>query len=76
MTRTVQTRLDEEHLRLMRQLVRKTGWTPSQVVREGLRLLASFHNGKGKRKIIGQGKFASGIGDLATNKEHMKGFGR
>jgi hypothetical protein len=31
---------------------------------------------KKPRKIIGAGKFASGIADLATNKKHMEGFGR
>ena len=41
--------------------------------------LAVPANGKknGKRlKIIGAGKFNSGIPDLATNKKHMEGFGK
>jgi hypothetical protein len=29
-----------------------------------------------RRKIIGSGKFDSGISDLATNKKHMEGFGK
>jgi hypothetical protein len=60
----------------MRKLVAKTGWTPSQVVREGLRLLASCHVSEGRRTIAGQGKFCSGVGDLASNKAHLRGFGR
>lgn len=60
----------------MEKLVRRTGWSPSRIVREGLRLLASCHVGRGKRKITGQGKFPSGIGDLASNKEHLRDFGR
>jgi hypothetical protein len=72
----VQARLDEECERIMRRLVRKTGWTPSQVVREGLRVLALCHVNKGRRTIFGQGKFASGVGDLASNKAHLRGFGR
>ena len=27
-------------------------------------------------KIVGTGKFSSGIPDLATNKKHMEGFGK
>jgi hypothetical protein len=27
------------------------------------------------RKIIGTGQFCSGVPDLATNKEHLEGFG-
>jgi len=72
----IQARLDEECQRLMRRLLKQTGWTPSQVVREGLRLLASCHVGKTPRKILGQGKFSSGIGDLASNKAHMRDFGK
>jgi predicted DNA-binding antitoxin AbrB/MazE fold protein len=28
-----------------------------------------------RRKVIGTGKFRSGISDLATNRKHMEGFG-
>jgi len=76
MASTIQARLDHESEELLRRLTRKTGWSPSQIVREGLRLLASCHAGKGKRALIGQGKFASGAGDLASNKAHLKGFGQ
>jgi hypothetical protein len=76
MASTIQARLDEESQKIMRQLVRKTGWTASQVVREGLRLLASCHIGNGRRTIYGQGKFSSGLGDLASNKEYLRDFGR
>lgn len=75
MKATVQARLDAASERQLRQLVRDLGWSPSKVVREGLKLLAACHPRK-RRKIIGQGKFDSGIPDLATNKEHLKGFGR
>lgn len=45
-----------------------------------LRKLGPVDWSKGKqlssgRRIIGMGAFDSGIGDLATNKAHMKGFG-
>lgn len=76
MAATIQARLDEESQKMMTRLVKTTGWTPSRVVREGLRLLAACHVTKGRRTIIGQGKFASGVGDLASNKTHLQGFGR
>ena len=74
---TIQARLDKDTEKALAQLVRRLGWTPSRVVREGVRLLAACHVPKGKRRtIIGQGEFASGVGDLATNKAHMRGFGK
>ena len=56
--------------------MRRHGWSCSQVVREGLKLLAQEHLAKKRRKIIGQGEFDAGPSDLATNKRHMEGFGR
>jgi hypothetical protein len=77
MPSTIQARLDESSKKILTELVKQLGWSPSKAVREGLRLLAACHLRKaGRRTIIGQGKFASGISDLASNKEHMKDFGR
>ncbi|HEV2696676.1 MAG TPA: hypothetical protein VGU90_01700 [Terriglobales bacterium] len=76
MRSTIQARLDDTSKKTLAQLMERLGWSPSKVVREGLRLLAACHLGSGKRKIIGQGKFASGISDLASNKQHLEGFGR
>ncbi len=76
MPSTIQARLDEPSQKALAKLVKQTGWSPSKVVREGLRLLAACHVGHGSRKIIGLGKFASGLPDLGSNKEHMKGFGK
>jgi hypothetical protein len=76
MPSTIQARLDESTEKALSQLVKRLGWSPSKVVREGLRLLAACHLGSGQRKIIGQGKFASGTPDLGSNKEHLQGFGR
>jgi hypothetical protein len=75
MKTTVQARLDATSQRQLQQLVRELGWSPSKVVREGLQLLAACHGPK-RRKIVGLGKFNSGIRDLGSNKEHLKGFGR
>ena len=57
-------------------LVRELGWTPSQVVREGLRALEAGYLRRKKRGVIGLGRFCSGVPDLGSNKKHMRGFGR
>jgi len=74
---TIQARLDETSQKALARLIKELGWSRSKVVREGLQLLAACHlGGGGRRKLIGQGKFASGIADLASNKQHLKDFGR
>ena len=72
----VQARLDPESQRILADLVRRLGWTPSQVVREGLRLLAGTQPRSAGTRIAGMGKFDSGSRDLGSNKKHLKGFGR
>jgi hypothetical protein len=76
MKATVQARLDPADRRKLAQLVRTLGWSPSRVVREGLRLLAATHPSGGSRRIAGLGKFSSGVPDLGSDKKRMKGFGR
>jgi hypothetical protein len=77
MKATVQARLDEESQAALKQLTRRLGWSPSQVVREGLRLMARHYDEKPrKRKIIGMGEFEGGPPDLATNKKYMEDYGR
>ena len=76
MASSIQARLDPESQKIMDRLLKTTGWTPSRVVREGLRLLAACYVPNGRRTIIGQGKFRSGVGDLASNKAHLRDFGK
>ncbi len=57
-------------------LIRELGWSPSQIVREGLRVLAASYLRRKKRGIIGLGKFASRVPDLGSNKKHLRDFGR
>lgn len=76
MSSHIQARLDEESEKLMDQLLKKTGWTPSQIVREGLKVLAACHIARGPRTIRGQARFASHVGDLSSNKAHLRDFGR
>jgi hypothetical protein len=72
--KTVQARLDANTEKTLARLVDQLGLSPSMVVREGIRLLAASQ--PKSRKIIGLGRFASGVSDLGSNKKHLKGFGR
>lgn len=77
--KTVQARLDEESQAALNQLTRRFGWTPSQVVREGLRLLIRQHGLKPhgrKKKIAGLGEFDSGVTDLGSNKAYLEDLGQ
>jgi len=76
MRQSVQARLDEDSCRHLSRLTKQLGWSPSRVVREGLQLLAACRLGNGRRQIIGQAKFKSNIPDLASNKKHLRGFGK
>jgi hypothetical protein len=73
---TVQTRLDRETQLALERLVHRLGWSPSRAVREGLRLLAACHGAAPGKKVVGAGRFESGIPDLGSNRKHLRGFGR
>lgn len=70
----VQARLDEETQEVLDRLVRRHGWTPSKIIREGIRLVEKQDDPT--PKLIGLGKYDSGIPDLATNKKRMEDFGK
>ncbi len=76
MRSSIQARLDEPSQKRLARLVNQLGWSPSEVVREGLRLLAVCRLGNRSRAIIGLGKFESGITDLGSNQKHLRNFGR
>jgi len=76
MSDIVHARLDEETRKILARLCRQTGLNPSEIIRRGIKALtASTVTGK-ERRIVGAGKFASGIPDLGSNKKHLEGFGR
>ena len=75
MAATVQARLDEESQEALATLTRRLGMSQSEVVRASLRLMVQQHAAPKGTRIIGAGKYASGIGDLSTNKKHMEDFG-
>lgn len=76
MKHSVQARLDDSSRRRLALLVRELGWSPSRVVREGLRVLEASHVRRKQSTIIGLGKFRSNISDLGSNKKHLKEFGK
>lgn len=79
MAKTVTARIDNETEEALTKLVLMTHKTESQIVRDGIKLLAEnkFQSGtKPKRKFYGLGAVDSGFTDLGSNKAHMKDFGR
>ncbi len=72
---TVQARLDAKTQAALERVASRLGWSTSKVLREGIHLVEERHSAPRVRRLIGIGMFASGVGDLATNKEHMKDFG-
>jgi len=76
MKTNVQARLDRRSQVALEQLVRRLGWSPSRVVREGLRLLAACYGSSSRKRVIGVGRFASGLPDLGSNKKRLQKFGR
>lgn len=71
----VQARLDEETRAALGRLVRANGWTVSKVVREGIHSLARQSKKNKPIRIVGLGKYDSGMPDLASNKKHLAGLG-
>ena len=76
MKTVVQARLDHDSRIALEKLVKRLGWSPSEVVREGLRLMTVCYGAPSGKRIIGLGQFASGVSDRGSNKKHLKGYGR
>ena len=78
MKEIVHARLDEETRKVLRRLQRRHGWSDSDIVRLGIRALAEAELPQvdGVQRIHGVGKFSSGVNDLASNKKHLRDFGR
>jgi hypothetical protein len=76
MGRIVQSRLDPETQELLTRLRRRTGLSDSELLRRGLRRLAEQEPRARRARIVGVGRFASKVADLASNKRRLRGFGR
>jgi hypothetical protein len=72
----IQARLDDTPRKRLAVLVRELGWSPSQVVGEGVRVLEANDLRRTKHAVIGLGKFRSGVTDLGSNKKQLREFGR
>jgi hypothetical protein len=70
MGNTVPARLDERSRKRLKALVQELEWSPSRVVREGLRILEASYLRKRKHGVIGLGEFEFGVPDLGSNKKH------
>ena len=75
MSRVIHARLDDETEALRLELKHRTGWADSEIVRAGIKALASLMV-PAEQRIVGLGEFESGVADLGSNKEHLEGFGR
>lgn len=71
-----QARLDPDSQKALERLSGRLGWSPSGIVREGIRLLESCYGQRTGQRIVGLGKFSSGIPDLGSSVRHLKDFGR
>lgn len=78
MGKTLTARLDERAGRELAKLARALDKTESEIVREGIHLLAMAHltGPSSKTRFIGLGQFTSGFNDLASNKSHLDDFGK
>jgi hypothetical protein len=76
MKTTVQARLDRRSQAALNDLVKRLGWSPSRAVREGLVMLNACYGKASRARVVGIGRFASGVSDLGSNKKHLAGFGR
>jgi hypothetical protein len=72
----VHARLDREARRTLDRLRRRTGLTDSELIRRALEAYLTRTASPTPRHIVGLGEFESGVPDLATNPEHLVGFGR
>lgn len=76
MARVVQARLDDKTDKILDELRRRTRLSDSELVRRAIRSLAVIPAAASGPRVIGIGRFASGVRDLGSNKAHLKRFGR
>jgi hypothetical protein len=74
----IHARLSPEERAILEQLKRASGYTESQILRRGLRLVSEELRARPSAlDVAGRsvGKFKTGPKDLATNRKHLEGFG-
>ncbi len=78
MAKLLTARLDDETEKVLAGLARASGKTESQLVRDGIHLIALSLRGARKAgpEFVGLGKFESGKTDLGSSKKRLAGFGK
>ena len=76
MAKILHARVDKQTEQQLEELKQRFGWSDSQVVRRGIRSLASLLGSQDRREIVGVGRFESGLPDLGSDKSRLQGFGR
>jgi hypothetical protein len=78
MNEIVHARIDSHTRQIMRRLKRRHGWSDSDIIRQGIRALGDtdLPPGQQNKRIVGLGKFASGISDLGSSDRHLDDFGQ
>ncbi|MGH9239594.1 MAG: hypothetical protein ACRD3G_16250 [Vicinamibacterales bacterium] len=74
----IHARLSPEDRAILEQLKQVSGYTESQILRRGLRLVSEELRARPSAlDVAGRsvGKFKTGPKDLATNRKHLEGFG-
>jgi len=76
MAKVVQARLDDQTDKMLAELRQRTRLSDSELIRRAIRSFAVLAPASSGPRIVGIGRFASGIRDLGSKKAHLKGFGR
>lgn len=74
----VHARLGDEDRAVLEELKAATGQTESELVRQGLQLVAQeARRGRSALDLAGRsvGRFTRGPRDLSTNRKHLEDFG-
>jgi hypothetical protein len=76
MSRVIHVRLDSQTEEMFDRIKRRLGWSNSKIIQEGIKAMSGLIGSGCSRTIIGLGRFHSGIRDLGSNEDHMRGFGQ
>jgi Arc/MetJ-type ribon-helix-helix transcriptional regulator len=74
----IHARLGADERSVLQELKRTTGRSESDLVRQGLRLVAAEERRRRSALDLAGpsvGKFATGLRDLSINRKHLDGFG-
>jgi hypothetical protein len=66
MPRVIHARLDAEAERMLLELERRLGWSDSQVLREGIKVLNGL-TARGPRRVVGIGRSSSYLYDSRSD---------